>query len=483
MPRDDREPHRVLFNSYTFWVFFAVVILFYRRLPHRGQNRMLLVASYFFYGSWDWRFLSLIWISTIVDYLVALRIPGAVTKARGKALMWVSVCVNLGILGTFKYYGFFAEEVVTLARTLGWELGLPSLHVVLPVGISFYTFQTMSYSIDVYRGKIEPVRSFWDFALYVCFFPQLVAGPIERSQQLMPQITRPRAKRADDFAEGLYLVVTGLFKKVVIADNLAVIVNAIFGTPTSELTGLECLAGVYAFAFQIYGDFSGYSSIARGVSRWLGIDLMVNFRMPYLAISPSDFWRRWHISLSTWLRDYLYVPLGGNRGGDFETYRNLMITMLLGGLWHGAGWTFIAWGFFHGLILGVYRPLEAGIRRLQKREVGAWWRLWCLRLVMLQLVCFGWLLFRAESMDQVALMCRLIVSDPTPTALSTYAFGMIGFLAGPLMLFEVWLERAGDVLQLTHVRWQLRAAVYCYAALMLLICQPTVQSEFIYFQF
>ena len=336
------------------------MILAYRLIGYhrlRLQNRLLLVASYLFYGTWDWRFLSLIWISTIIDYFAASRIESSPVRAK-KLWLLLSMVVNLGLLGFFKYFGFFATGFQDMFATVGINLSLPALQIVLPVGISFYTFQTMSYTIDVYRGVTRPVRNFLDFALYVAFFPKLVAGPIERSSRLMPQILKPRQRNGSDFAEGLYLVILGMFKKVVIADNMALIANAVFNSSYQELTGFECLIGVYAFAFQIYGDFSGYSAIARGVARWLGFDLMVNFRMPYFAISPKDFWSRWHISLSTWLRDYLYVPLGGNRGGKLFTYRNLMLTMLLGGLWHGAGWTFIAWGAMHGVMLVIFRELS-----------------------------------------------------------------------------------------------------------------------------
>ncbi len=329
----------MLFNSYCFWLFFLVVFVLYAGLNHKWQNRLLLVASYIFYGAWDWRFLSLIWISTVVDFFVALKIDehrhSSNHERQKKLWLIVSLCTNLGLLGFFKYCGFFVEEMGQLMDWLGVPLSLPSLSIVLPVGISFYTFQTMSYTIDVYRDQIRPVRDFEGFALYVAFFPQLVAGPIERSTHLMPQIIKPRQLTSDGYIEGLYLVLLGMFKKVVIADNMAIIVNAVFQSPVSQLSGLECLLGVYAFAFQIYGDFSGYSAIARGVSKFLGFDIMVNFNLPYFAQSPQEFWHRWHISLSTWLRDYLYIPLGGNRHGTARTYRNLMVTMVLGGIWHG----------------------------------------------------------------------------------------------------------------------------------------------------
>jgi alginate O-acetyltransferase complex protein AlgI len=316
----------------------------------------------------------------------------------------------------------------------------------------------------------------------VAFFPQLVAGPIERSSRLLPQVINPRPRRYDDFADGLFLVLIGLFKKVVIADNLALIVNGIFAEDINNLSGVDCLVGVYAFAFQIYGDFSGYSTIARGVAKWMGFDLMTNFRMPYLATSPSDFWRRWHISLSTWLRDYLYIPLGGNRGGHWRTCRNLMLTMLLGGLWHGAGWTYIAWGLFHGLILVVYYQYSRN-RTPRIKPYASRWKSILSVAVMFHLACLGWLFFRAESMSQAASMLSRMFTNFETSGFTTYCFTSILFYAGPLMLFEFWQDRTGDPMRLTKVHWAWRAAAYSYAVLMIILLRPTVPSEFIYFKF
>ena len=476
----------MLFNSYTFWIFFLAVYLLYRRLDHKWQNRMLLAASYVFYGAWDWRFLSLIWLSTGIDYVVGLKLGdrhGRETSQRArKGWLALSVCANLGLLGFFKYYGFFTHEMAGLLDSLGVPVALPSLNIVLPVGISFYTFQTMSYTIDVYRRQIGPTRNLEAFALYVAFFPQLVAGPIERSTHLMPQVLNPRCSKPGDFAEGLYLVALGMFKKVVIADNMAEIVNGVFQSPLSELSGLDCLVGVYAFAFQIYGDFSGYSAIARGVAKWLGFDIMVNFNLPYFAQSPREFWHRWHISLSTWLRDYLYIPLGGSKHGTFATYRNLMLTMLLGGLWHGAGWTFIAWGLLHGVLLCIDRafgltPSKSAARR------APWWFAVVNVLVTFHLVCLGWLLFRAESIGQAWGMLTLMVTNHQVTAFTEYGFGLILFYVLPLMMYELWLSVRNDLDRLVKVFWPVRAAVYSYMALMIVFFHPVVKHEFIYFQF
>ena len=338
----------MLFNSYPFWAFFLIVYIVYLKLPKNYQNIYLLIASYIFYGSWDWRFLSLIMISTMVDFWAGISIVK--NDIKRNVYLSISIITNLGILGIFKYFGFFSDQLSHFFTLMGVDYLFPTMNIILPIGISFYTFQTMSYTIDIYRGNMEPIDNLIDFALYVSFFPQLVAGPIERSYRLLPQIIQPRQFCKANISEGLYYIIYGLFLKIVIADNMAIISDSIFNQDPEDLVGVDVLFGSYAFAFQIYGDFSGYSFIAKGLAKCLGIDLMTNFKMPYLSIDPSDFWRRWHISLSSWLRDYLYIPLGGNKQGKLKTYRNLFITMLLGGLWHGANWTFIFWGMFHSIL-------------------------------------------------------------------------------------------------------------------------------------
>jgi len=471
----------MLFNSFIFWIFFFIVICLYRCLSHKSQNRMLLIASYIFYGYWDYRFLSLIFISTVVDYFVANAIQESKEQKTRKFALSVSIVSNLGILGIFKYFDFFSHEVSVLFTGLGLDVSLPLLNVVLPVGISFYTFQTMSYTIDVYQGVTKPTRKFLDFALYVSFFPQLVAGPIERSSHLLPQILKPRTVRENDFSEGLYHVLIGLFKKIVIADNMAPIVNSIFSTPTSDLSGMEVLVGVYAFAFQIYGDFSGYSSIAQGIAKWMGFDLMWNFKMPYFSISPGDFWQRWHISLSSWLRDYLYIPLGGNKGGTLFTFRNLVITMLLGGLWHGAGWTFMLWGLYHGLLLIVYHLFETNG---ENKDFSLFSIKHVFKIIlMFHFVCGSWLLFRAESVQQVIGMLDALVFNFYPTDFAIFSFAMLLFFSGPLMLYELWLEKTRNNLMILNVHWLYRALFYTYLILMIFIFPPDKPQDFIYFQF
>ena len=350
----------MLFNSLQYLLFLGVVLALYNVLSFRRQNAMLLVASYLFYAAWDWRFLSLIWISTGVDFVVgrriqALRDQGRPESARG--WLALSLITNLGLLWFFKYFGFFVESAEAMLDSLGLDVSTSTLNIILPVGISFYTFQTLSYTIDIWRGKLRPVKSLLDFALFVAFFPQLVAGPIERAKHLLPQIERPRTLTTTGVAEGVYLIIIGLVRKVVIADTAGAIADRYFEAPNNYGT-LALVAGILLYAIQIYGDFAGYSNIARGSARLLGFDLMRNFRHPYFAANIVDFWRRWHISLSTWLRDYLYISLGGNRERQGAPDVNLMITMLLGGLWHGASWYFVLWGGLHGLYLIGYRSLS-----------------------------------------------------------------------------------------------------------------------------
>lgn len=470
----------MLFNSFIFWAFFAVVIAVYWRLNHRGQNILLLAASYTFYGYWDWRFLSLILLSTAIDFVVAQKVDASEEPGRRKRWLLLSICTNLGLLGFFKYFGFFVNEFALVLEAAGFNASIPTLNIILPVGISFYTFQTLSYTIDVYRRVTRPTRGLLDFAVYVSFFPQLVAGPIERSKDLMPQILKPRVLAQGAFAEGLYHVLFGMFKKVVIADNLAPLVDRIFSTPTAELANTEILFGIYAFAIQIYCDFSGYSSIAQGIAKWLGINLSWNFKMPYFSRTPSEFWQRWHITLSSWLRDYLYIPLGGNRSGVYGTFRNLMLTMALGGLWHGANWTFIVWGIIHGSVLIAYHVLEArgwaltalsGIRRLISV------------IVFFHIVCITWIYFRAESLTQANEMVLGLFQNVGMTDFSAYIVGMLAFFALPMMLLEYWIERSKNLLHVLSLPRLVRAAIYAYFVFMLLVFPPLTPQVFVYFQF
>lgn len=390
----------MLFNSFAFLAFFALVLLVYWRLSHRWQNRLLLVASLCFYGAWNERLLLLLVASASIDYACALgmeRFP----RAR-RSFMLVSVVASLSILGFFKYCNFFLDSLYALLASIGLEASRPALEIVLPVGISFYTFQAMSYAVDVYRGELRACRSYPDYLLYVAFFPQLVAGPIERATRLLPQVQNPRPRLNHGARlEGVKLMAVGYFQKVAIADVLASTVDRAFAHP-EDSGSLQLWLGLYAFAIQIYCDFAGYSNIARGTARLMGFDLMRNFAEPYLSTNITDFWRRWHISLSTWLRDYLYIPLGGNRHGARRTYANLLITMLLGGLWHGARWTFVVWGGLHGLYLALDRAWFAPRRGTRKGTLlGA--------LVTFHLVCLAWIFFRADTFTLAwSYLCGLV---------------------------------------------------------------------------
>ena len=471
----------MLFNSFAFVGFFLIVYSLYAILRHRAQNVLLLVASYFFYGCWDWRFLSLIFASTVVDYLCGIRMSEAGSARSRRAYLLLSLATNLGMLGVFKYFGFFGESLVALLGTVGLEPDVRFVQIILPVGISFYTFQTLSYTIDIYRGQLAPTRDFLNFAVFVAFFPQLVAGPIERAAHLLPQVEKARRITYDMVREGAWLILLGYFKKVVLADNLAPFSQQMFDHP-DRAHGLAVLVGVYAFALQIYGDFSGYSDIARGISRLMGFDIMLNFRMPYLATNPSDFWRRWHISLSTWLRDYLYIPLGGNRGGTWRTYRNLMLTMLLGGLWHGAAWHFVAWGAFHGGILCAHRVMTPMLAQLTPgSEAGR--RLWRGACVVgfFHVTCIGWLLFGVRSLADVpTLMGNLF--DPLALNGRVALLTLVVF-ATPMLVLHLFKERSGDMLAVRRWPLPVRMAAYSMVFFAIVFCGSATRHEFIYFQF
>ncbi len=466
----------MLFNSVEFLVFFLVVYALYLVLKRRQQNVLVLLASYLFYGWWDWRFLSLIWLSTLVDYFAGLGMEGAPTQKRRKLWLMLSLAFNLGLLGTFKYMGFFARSLAEAFAQLGYQVDVRFTDLVLPVGISFYTFQSLTYTVDVYRRELKATRNLLDFALFVAFFPQLMAGPIERAKHILPQIEQPRTVNYDFLREGAWLILLGYYKKVVLADNMAPFATRIFNNP-ADVSGLEILIGIYAFAFQIYGDFSGYSDIARGTAKFLGFNLMYNFRMPYFAVNPPDFWKRWHISLSTWLRDYLYINLGGNRQGPWRTYRNLMATMVLGGLWHGAAYNFVAWGVFHGGILCIHRWFTGGQDKAGKES-----KVTPLRVVLFfHVTCIGWLLFGVKELSHAPLLLKNMLS---PFALNGVT-GLITVLtfAAPVMLLD-WLQyKSSDMLRIKAYPKALRTCVYVATFAAILLCGATGAKQFIYFQF
>jgi alginate O-acetyltransferase complex protein AlgI len=442
----------------------------------------LVAASYVFYAHWDYRFLPLIWGSSTIDWLLGRAIGNSAEPRRRKLWLVATVVVNLGVLGFFKYFNFGIDNVRVLAAELGMVLPESTLRIALPVGISFFTFESMSYVIDVYRGKIKPHQSYLEYLGFVAFFPHLVAGPIIRPRDLLPQLAGPARVDPDEMSDGLYLIATGLLKKVAIGDTLAInIVDRVFDTPL-QFSGLENYMAVIAYALQIYCDFSGYTDIAIGSAQLLGIRFPINFNAPYQATNIADFWHRWHISLSSWLRDYLYISLGGNRRGPVWTYINLMLTMLLGGLWHGANWTFVVWGGIHGAALGVTRAIE---RWRGKRPALAdrGWLLRALSVIMtFHLVCVGWIFFRAETFGKAALMFSRIASGTTyhpnlpPLVLGTIATGLV------LHFVPVRLDRA---LRTRFVRLPAPLQAFCLLLAAVVVRQMASAEAvtFIYFQF
>ena len=473
----------MVFNSLHFLWFFLAVYVLYRLLPHRGQNWLLLIASYYFYAAWDWRFLSLLAASTVVDYTAARLIQRSDETRRRKVLLSVSLGFNLMLLGFFKYFNFFSDSLRALLAGIGWEMDFVTLRVLLPIGISFYTFMSMSYVIDVYRREIPATRHFVDFAVFVAYFPHLVAGPILRASRLLPQIERPRTIASAQIRDGLWLIAWGYFLKVFVADNLAPLTNLVF-EPGAIHGGLDVWLGVYAFAFQIYGDFAGYSNIARGTSKLMGIELLENFRFPYFVRSPQAFWRHWHISLSTWLRDYLYIPLGGNRHGEARTQRNLLITMVLGGLWHGAAWTFVLWGIYQGLLLVVYRAADRWTWFRQWTEGGAGLARATSWLVMFHLTCYGWLIFRARSVGQIRSMTARMFTDLSVATVSVETLlAPLLLYVTPLLLVHALEAYADDLLVVPKLPVAVRYSVYAATFYLTLLFGNFGGAEFIYFQF
>ncbi len=522
------------FISWQFPFFLIGFGLLYWRLPHRPRLWLLLVGSYTFYAFWDLRFLALVFTTTVVDYLCALGIEGEKSKpgtllplvslpfgwllgcfwfvpgsgidltmllialaasliflalylavwrlpapAQSRGFLILSIGFCLSILGYFKYFNFFLSSAASALGFLGLQPDWPTLNIILPVGISFYTFQSLAYVIDVYRGQGQVCRDLLTFAVFDAFFPQMVAGPIERSRQLIPQLETDLKFTAGYLHDGLVLILVGLFKKVFVADNCALLANYVFD-PTTTLNGYWALIGGLAFAWQIYGDFSGYTDIARGTATLLGIDLVQNFRFPYVARNPSDFWSRWHISLSSWFRDYVYIPLGGNRGSSWQTIRNLLICMLLAGLWHGASWVFVIWGAYHGMLLVLYRfgPLA----RLNRRHDDSGWLSWLTVPVMFSFTLVGWAIFRSPSLDHFWTWL-MALGHWGPVALPWQSsWWWLVIHVTPLILLQILTAAFADETKLLRLPWAVRGVVY--GVLILLIVSSTAQDqEFIYFQF
>ena len=479
----------MLFNSIDFAVFLPIVFVLYWYVTNRSlklQNLLIVIASYVFYGWWDWRFLSLILFSTIVDYSIGLALKNEDDPKKRRYFLLASIIVNLGLLGFFKYYNFFLDNFVSAFTFFGMEIKGYSLKIILPVGISFYTFQTLSYTIDVYRKKLEPTKNFIAFSAFVSFFPQLVAGPIERASNLLPQFYRKRTFDRSKAKDGIRQMLWGLFKKVVIADNCAQFANQIF-QDYENLNGSTLVFGAVFFAFQIYGDFSGYSDIAIGTSRLFGFDLMQNFAFPYFSRDIAEFWRRWHISLSTWFRDYVYIPLGGSRGGIGSKLRNTFIIFIVSGFWHGANWTFIIWGALNAL---YFLPLLISNKNRKNLDVAAQDRILpTFResfqiLITFILTLIAWIFFRAESVGKAFSYLSGIFSASILSAPTIFPFDF--FLLMILFLIIEWNGRDRQhALQVMDKKMHpvINPLIYSSISWMIILWGAFGKHEFIYFQF
>ncbi len=483
----------MLFNSLDFAIFLPIVFFLYWFVAQKNlklQNVLIVLASYVFYGWWDWRFLSLIIFSTVIDYLVGQKLRSEEKQSKRKVLLWTSILVNLGFLGFFKYYNFFIENFVDAFSLFGIQINANSLNIILPVGISFYTFQTLSYTIDVYKKKLDPTKNFIAFSAFVCFFPQLVAGPIERATNLLPQFYKKRTFEYHKAVDGMRQILWGLFKKVVIADNCAEFANQIFNN-SAELNGSTLVLGAIFFTFQIYGDFSGYSDIAIGTSRIFGFDLKQNFATPYFSRDIAEFWRRWHISLSTWFRDYLYIPLGGSRGGTWMKVRNTFAIFLVSGFWHGANWTFIIWGalnavYFLPLLLTNNNRKNLGV--VAEGKLLPTFRELITMLTTFLLTVFAWIFFRAENLSHAfnyidGIFSESILSIPLfenrINAINTLC------LISIFLLVE-WFGRSDKfAIEKVILKFSQTKRVFIYVLILftILIFLKSKSPDFIYFQF
>ena len=478
----------MLFNSIDFAIFLPIVFALYwllTRYPLRAQNSLLVIASYVFYGWWDWRFLSLILFSTVVDYCIGVYLNKLSDDRKRKYLLWTSIGVNIGLLMFFKYFNFFVDNFVTAFTFFGAAIKPTSLNIILPVGISFYTFQTLSYTIDVYKRKLEPTHDFIQFSAFVSFFPQLVAGPIERATSLLPQFTMKRKFDKIQAADGMRQILWGLFKKIIVADNCAKYVNVIFEN-YETMSGSSLMLGAVLFAFQIYGDFSGYSDIGIGTARLFGFNLMQNFAFPYFSRDIAEFWRRWHISLSTWFRDYVYIPLGGSKGSILFQIRNVFVIFLVSGFWHGANWTFIVWGAINALL---FLPLLIGKRNRVHKDIVAkdsslpsFFDLVKILMTFI-LTCIAWVFFRSDTISDayhyLAKMINISAFD-YPIELQTYVYVFLVFF----VIME-WLGRRQQyaiekalIKYPRFFRWS-----FYYAITMIIFLYGGETQNFIYFQF
>ena len=467
------------FTSMVFVYFLFIFLFAFLLVPKRYSYLLFLAGSYIFYGWWDWRFLGLLMFTSVTGYLVAMGITASERTDVRRTVLTAGLAVNLGVLGSFKYADFFALSLFAALSAIGVQVSIATLNLILPVGISFYTFQTMGYTIDVFRGTIQAERNFLRVAAFVSFFPLLLAGPIERGGHLLPQLKRRPFPGKDDIHAAVWLIVFGYFLKVFLSDNLSVIVDEIYQN-LYRTSAVDLIICHYAYAFQIYGDFAGYSFIAIGVARLFGIQLKENFRFPYFVSTPQDFWRHWHITLSQWLRDYLYIPLGGNRGSRNCVSRNLMLTMLLGGLWHGAAWHFVLWGGYHGLLLVIYRMISDKTPTLAPSV----WKRFAKWFLMFNLICFGWLLFRAPDIQTLQLIFARSLEAPFSVSYRTlYWSGLSAFyIVFPLVILLVqWRKSAPMCMPFESDSF--KAVTYFSMVFLLLILGNWGTKNFIYFQF
>jgi alginate O-acetyltransferase complex protein AlgI len=479
----------MLFNSISFAVFLPIVFILYWFIVNKNlkfQNLLLLIASYYFYASWDWRFLFLLIFSTLLDFVSGIFIYNSINNLKRKFWLALTISINLGFLGVFKYYNFFTESFQSALTLLGLQVSLTTLQVVLPVGISFYTFHGLSYVIDLYYKRIVPEKNFINYSVFVSFFPLLVAGPIERATHLLPQINTNRIFNQNKASDGLRQILWGLFKKIVVADNCAILVDQIFNS-YEDMNSLYLILGGVLFAFQIYGDFSGYSDIALGTARLFGIELLRNFSYPYFSRDIAEFWRKWHISLTTWFRDYLYIPLGGSRGTKYQVIRNTFIIFIVSGFWHGANWTFVFWGLFHSLL---FLPLIVLNRNRTYTNLIAENRFFPSLKELLQMtitfsfIVFGWIFFRATNLSMALnYICRIFTSMSKGADL--YMVGMTRtFLSIVILLMVEWMQRSKNHgLELSNIKSRfLRWFVY-YILIALILEFGANSQSFIYFQF
>lgn len=481
----------MLFNSFSFAIFLPIVFVLYWFVMNKSlklQNILLLVASYYFYSCWDYRFLFLLIFSTVLDYATGIKMYEAKTESSKKFWFWLSIIINLGFLGVFKYYNFFADSFSDALSLIGFQAGFVTLNVILPVGISFYTFHGLSYVIDIYKDRIKPERNFIDYSLFVSFFPLLVAGPIERATHLLPQIKSKRAFNYSQALDGLRQILWGLFKKIVIADNCAQYANMIFNN-SGDYSGSTLVLGALFFTFQIYCDFSGYSDIALGTARLFGVELLRNFAYPYFSRDIAEFWRRWHISLSSWFRDYLYIPLGGSKGGLWMKIRNTFIIFLVSGFWHGANWTFLIWGALNAIYFLPLLLLNLNRDNLETVAQGKFFptfkEIFSI-IITFSLTVFAWIFFRAASVDHAieyigGIFSKSLLSIPS---VETKAY-LILFVVLIFMMVE-WIGREYryGIEFVKKIKSPIaRIVLYYTIIIMILVLGNFTENEFIYFQF